>query len=245
MPTFNCIENVRALSQAQINKLTNAQLKEALGTVLNNYTDDDDPSNALLLQEIRGLKKELEQIKTIKAEVSELSSKLDSAFAIINQQQMFMESMDARDRQKKIIMTGVPEGNDNLGDSDEGKIKTILNEVGYTEPFDISNWEIRRLGREDARRKRPILIVVEDQKKRNAILEKAKNLKDKAAPFGTIYMKKDVHPAVRKELGRLRKREREEREKPENQGVNILYDHQRRVLLRDGEVIDRYAPSYF
>ena len=91
----------------------------------------------------------------------------------------------------------------------------------------------------------PILLVVENQMRRNAILDKSKNLKDRQALFSYVYMKKDVHPAVRKELGRLRRRERDEKERPENQGVNIQYDHQRRVLLRDGMVIDRYAPSYF
>ena len=244
MPAYNCIDNVRALSQAQINKLTNAQLKEALGTVLDAYTNEE-PSNGILLQEIRALKKEVEQIKTIQNEVSVLSSKLDQAFTIINQQQMFMESIDARERRRKIVIVGVPEGVDRLGDTDQTKIKTILNEAGYTESFDVSNWEIRRLGKEDNRKKRPILIVVEDQMKRNAILEKARNLKEKEAPLSSIYIKKDVHPAVRKELARLRKRERDERERPENQGVNIQYDNQRRVLLRDGEVIDRYTPSYF
>ena len=244
MPAYNCIDNVRALSQAQINKLTNAQLKEALGTVLDAYTNEV-PSNGILLQEIRALKKEVEQIKTIQNEVSVLSSKLDQAFTIINQQQMFMESIDARERRRKIVIVGVPEGVDRLGDSDQTKIKTILNEAGYTESFDVSNWEIRRLGKEDNRKKRPILIVVEDQMKRNAIVEKTRNLKEKEAPLSSIYIKKDVHPAVRKELARLRKRERDERERPENQGVNIQYDNQRRVLLRDGEVIDRYTPSYF
>ena len=244
MPQYHCIDNVKDLSQAQINKLTNAQLKEALGTVLNAYTSDE-PSNGTLLQEIRSLKKELEQIKTIKNEVNSLSSKLDQAFTIINQQQMFMESIDARERQRKIIVTGVSEDVDRLENSDETKVKSILNEAGYTEPFEVSNWEIRRLGREDDRRKRPILIVVEDQTKRNAIIGKAKNLKEKPAPFSTIYIKKDVHPAVRKELARLRKREREEKDRPENQGINIQFDNQRRVLLRDGEVIDRYIPTYF
>ena len=76
-------------------------------------------------------------------------------------------------------------------------------------------------------------------------MEKAKNLKGKPEPLSSIYVKKDIHPAVRKELGRLRKRERDEKERPENQGANILYDKERRVLVRDGLVIDRYAPSYF
>ena len=44
---------------------------------------------------------------------------------------------------------------------------------------------------------------------------------------------------------RLRAREREEKEKPDNAGVNIVYDWKRRVLLRDGVIIDRYSPRFF
>ena len=65
MPNLDNIEDVRNMSHAQINKLTNAQLKEALGTVLDAHTNDE-PSNAILLQEIRNLSKEIEQMKGIK-----------------------------------------------------------------------------------------------------------------------------------------------------------------------------------
>ena len=199
----------------------------------------------IILQEIRNLTREAEQIKQIRKKVIELSSELKQAFSIINQQQMFLESLDARDRQRKIIITGVSEEEDNFGRDDQSKVKWILDEAGCDESFDPVNWEVRRLGHENDRRKRPIMVVVDDQRKRNAILDKAKNLKEKPEPFSSIYVKKDVHPAVRKELGRLRKREKDEKERPENQGTNIIYDKQRRVLLRDGLVIDRYAPSYF
>ena len=60
-----------------------------------------------------------------------------------------------------------------------------------------------------------------------------------------MYIKKDVHPAIRRETARLRKREREEREKAENVGVNVTYDWKNRVLTRDGVVIDRFTPRFF
>ena len=138
MPNLDTIEDVRKLSQTQINKLTNAQLKEALGTVLNAHISDE-PSNAILLQEIRNLTREVEQMKQIRKEVTELSSELKQAFNIINQQQMFLESLDARDRQRKIIITGVSEVEDNLGRDDESKVRRILDEAGCNEVFDIVN----------------------------------------------------------------------------------------------------------
>ena len=103
----------------------------------------------------------------------------------------------------------------------------------------------KSLGQASVSHSRPILVVVENQQRRQAILDKAKNLKGAEPLFSHIYIKKDIHPAVRKELVRLRKREKEERERPENQGTNIKFDPEQRVLLRDGVIIDRYAPSFF
>ena len=244
MPNFDIIENVRNLSLIEKNRLKNAKLNDALGTVLNNERTDETSNNSLLLEK-RNWTREIEQMKQTRKDVIELSSELKQAFDIIIQQQMFMESLDARDRRRKIIITGVSEVEDILGWDDHSKVRRILDEVGCDEASDFMNWEIKRLGQENDRRMRPILIVLNDKRQRNKILDKAKNLKGKHEPFSSIYVKKDTHPAIRKELGRLRKRERDEKYKPENEGVNIFYDKQRRVLLRDGLVIDRYAPSYF
>lgn len=240
---YDQVEDVRSLTQAQISKLTNPQLKTALLTVIS--ADNSNPSNAVLLEEIKSLKKDIDDVKNIRQEVEQLSGKLDQAYKIIHQQQMFLESLDARDRQRKMVVTGVSEDNSDLGSSDREKIKAILDKTGYTGELMIDGWDMRRLGQLNANRSRPILLVVDNQQTRNAILEKTKNLKGAGPPFSNVYIKKDVHPAVRRELNRLRRREREEREKPENQGTNIRYDSAARVLLRDGIVVDRYAPTFF
>ncbi len=72
-------------------------------------------------------------------------------------------------------------------------------------------------------------------------MKKAKNLKSIEGPMSSVYVRKDVHPSVRKEMAQLRQREKEEKEKPENVGVNIVYDWKRRVLLREGNVIDKFS----
>lgn len=64
----------------------------------------------------------------------------------------------------------------------------------------------------------------------------AKNLKEAGGLWTNIYIKKDVHPTIRKESARLRRREREEKEKAENAEVNVTYDWKNRVLLRDAMV---------
>lgn len=60
-----------------------------------------------------------------------------------------------------------------------------------------------------------------------------------------VYLKKDVHPAIRKEQTRLRNREKQEKGKPCNAASNISYDWKNRVLVRDGVVIDRFSPMFF
>ena len=137
------------------------------------------------------------------------------------------------------------EDNDHLRRDDREKIKTLLDKTGYTGELNLHDWELKRLGQVSANRSRPILLVVDSLQLRNAILEKAKHLKTAGPPFSSVYIKKDIHPAIRKELSRLRRREREEKDKPENAGTVIAYDSKARVLLRDGVVIDRYAPTFF
>ena len=55
-------------------------------------------------------------------------------------------------------------------------------------------------------------------------------------------MKKDVHPAIRKEWKRLRDVEAAEKVKPVNQGCTIQLDYKCREVNRDGVVIDKWSP---
>ena len=86
--------------------------------------------------------------------------------------------------------------------------------------------------------------MVEDQGKINDIVAAARNLKNAGEQFKRIFINKDIHPASRREKLRLRRREREEKDKPENADANIIYDWKNQVLLRNGEVIDRYCPNF-
>ena len=83
------------------------------------------------------------------------------------------------------------------------------------------------------------------QKQRDAIVATAKELNNAGETYSRIYIKKDIHPAVRKELGRLRKVAKDENEKAENSGCTIVFDHKNRVVTRDNVVIDRFMPKYF
>lgn len=183
---------------------------------------------------------------------SETDEKIEKMYSIMTQQQSFIEYLEGKERLKNMIITGVEETPNSLGENDNMKVMSIINATGYGNgddkleiPIKNDEIEIKRLGEQKVGKIRPIWIQVTNNKVRNKIIEKAKNLKSKGTIYQKIYIKKDTHPAVRKENGRLRQREKDERELPENQGVEILYDFKKRVLLRNGLVIDRYSPKYF
>ena len=74
-------------------------------------------------------------------------------------------------------------------------------------------------------------------------MDNTKALKD-IQGYKKIYIKRDTHPSIRKEHARLIKKEKAEKEKPGNVGIEIKYDRKRRVLLRAGDVIDKFNPSF-
>lgn len=238
-------EMVRELSPNEISKMTNAQLKRALTTLLSAERREEDPPNSVLLEELRSLREEIAEVKDLKQEVQRLSEGLDNAYKIIHNQQLYLETLDNKERRCNLVITGLSEDPDEIGETDNEKVVKVLQTARYTDDVELARWEMKRLGQDNERRKRPLLIKMENQMKRDAVLRVARNLKDARGPLSTVYMKKDMHPAVRKEYARLRKREQEEKEKPANVGANINYDRKNRVLLRDGIIIDKYSPQFF
>ena len=60
-----------------------------------------------------------------------------------------------------------------------------------------------------------------------------------------MFILKDAHPLVRRELNRIRAVERAEKQKPENQGRQVEYNGESRCLYVDGVVVDRFKPAFF
>ena len=246
---FDSVDTVQGLASQEINRMTNPQLKRALNTLVSAQREisqrGDGPTNAVLLQEIKKLREEVKEIRDLKMQVQCLSEKLDDAFTTIHNQQLFIEAIDAKERKCNLVITGVLEGETDTDLTDREKVKEILEAARYSEPFSTEEWELRRLGQQNERKKRPILVKVKNQKQRDGIIDVAKNLKEAREPFSRVYIKKDLHPCIRKEFARLRKREREEKEKAANTATVITYDRKKRVLLRDEVVIDRFFPRFF
>ena len=93
---------------------------------------------------------------------------------------------------------------DNTGANDVDKLSNVLTAAGCASTIDPSTFILRRLGQANETRSRPLHVIVESPQHRDSIIEKAKNLKNAGESFSRIYIKKDIHPVVRKEIGRLR-----------------------------------------
>ena len=92
---------------------------------------------------------------------------------------------------------------------------------------------------------RVVKVVLKNQSDRHGILENAKKLKQAGDTTQCLYVNKDVHLLVRKELNRLREVEKREKDKPENQGRNVRYDYKERKVYVDNAVVDSYQGSFF
>ena len=206
MSGIGSLEEVWALTATDINKMTNPQLKRALSSLVSAGREKE-PTNADLLEEIRKIREEVAEIKGLREEVKNLSTRLDDAYATIYQQQMFLEHVDGRERRNNIVITGVNEDNDDMESNDGEKVQTILSAAGYPDPFEVSEWSIRRLGHLNLDRNRPIHITVSNPQQRDNILKAAKNLKHAEGRMAKVKVTKDTHPAIRKEYTRIKKRE--------------------------------------
>ena len=233
---LNCLTQVNVKLDALPNmKSTISDISEGVGSltsrvnVLERAKNEVPDTNLPRLQQLE---------KRLKDSISELEL-LDQG-QVYNQK--LLEEMDAASRKNNLIITGVPEENvhTDLGSNDIERVENIVLKTGIT--VHRNNLRIRRLG-QVAERARPILVTLDCHNTCREIRINARKLKD-ISNCANIFIRKDVHPTLRYEANRLRIKEREEKENPENIGAHIVYDRKERVLLRDGIIIDRFRPSF-
>ena len=187
-----------------------------------------------------------EEKAVVKSDIKDLKEENKCISDTLLQHQKYLESIEASKRASNLIITGLPEDeftfNDETFRSDEGKVQLILNEIDQpTVGFE----ECIRLGKLPATHPRVLLVKLRNPQDRKSVLQNAKQLKQKQSPLNKVYMKKDVHPGIRREYERLKKVEKEERNKPENQGKNVVYVKETRQITIDGQVVDSFHVQLF
>lgn len=191
-----------------------------------------------MIQELKGYLETLEarigQLEKAGVQPSHEPSGVAAALLdTVISQQKFLEAMDAKERKQNVIIIGVSEVNAVLGaTTDMDKVESILTAL----ECDTTMFEHRRLGktRTDGN-PRPLLVTLPSAETARQVLTAAK---PNGGEFTDIRIKRDTHPAFRKEWGRLYSVENAEKQKPENAGRSVTFDKKKRQILVDGVVVD-------
>ncbi len=240
------------LKRLQRNQLLRVNKDDLIDSILASSDDDENSLLRALSEKVETLVAEVSELKNavtspssmINSKFKDMQAQIDKQAEIIAKHQKFMEVLDRKERERNLVILSVPDEHESLdgATSDEEKIEKIWRTIEVNENV-ISQ---RRLGnRNGGNRKRPILVTMASKESKERVLAKASKLKTSNDIYSRIFIKKDVHPAIRSEWKRLREAEAVEKDRPENAGCTIHLDTRERKLLRDGVVIDSFSPSFF
>lgn len=163
----------------------------------------------------------------------------------VDLQQSALENLESKDRERNLIFTGVAE---NTGvkrwEKDAADIENILVEIQCP---GVVPAKVVRLGKPRGEKEppRPLLVITNTMTEAKTVLENAKKLKNSTKDnHKKVYIKKDQHPAIRREWKRLRNYAKAEREAPANVGCMIKVDYKKRAVTKDGEVICKFLSPF-
>lgn len=251
-------EEVRRLSPAELRKLNKDQLQFALRTLINEPAEDTAAGPGVVqmgrieakLDDL--LAKWTREKEALNKQIHDLRKDKDKMAETLSQHQRMLESIEAERRAANVIMTGVPEEQLGGATTDMEKVKLVLSTMGQ-QAVEVRG--VERLGslQQDRRQpsgasrpyRRPLKVVLKNADNRKDVLDSARQLKTSDAIFRSIYVKKDMHPLVRKEFDRLRAVEKREKERPENRGKTVRYDYRERKVYVDDVVVDSFQNVVF
>ena len=246
-------EDVRRLTPAELRKLSKDQLQFALRTLINEPAEDTAAGPGVVqMSRIESklddmLAKWNQEKEVLNKQINELKRDRDKMAETLSHHQRMLESIESERRAANVIMTGVPEEQLGEANSDIDKVNLVLSAIGQQ---NVEVKSVERLGAQHQDRRpppggarpyrRPLKVILKNPDDRRGVLDSARRLKTSDAAFRSIYVKKDLHPLVRKEFDRLRGVAKREKERPENQGKNVRYDYKERKVYVDDIVVDSF-----
>lgn len=243
VPGDTCVSNMKIADLKKLIFCNFAKMQEILTTnVLQNIQTffPEIVRNTTLVLE-KSIKNLQAAYETTRAELCLLKEEHEKLKSIAAEQQRFLTTLDTERRASNVIITGVEENDE---EESAKTVEKILEEIGCE---DIKTTKVERLGRlSETNKKRPIKVTFNDTNNRNKVLSSAKKLKQSQNPdYKTVYIKKDTNPQTRREMARLRDVTKKEKDKPENVGKNVTFDHKMRRVLVDGTEVDRFKHPLF
>ena len=223
--------------------------REAITTDTAAITDDTNVTN-ILQQILTEVKKFNTDREIMQQQMDAMKQSNELLLSTVAQQQRFLESIDAEKRSKNMIILGIPEDpnlilDGTAADTDEKRVAIILKKVGQENVVPVTIQRLGKDGAAGANRIRPLKIVVNTSEEQKEVISNAKKLKNAGEEFKKVFIKRDVHPAIRKEIGRLYAVQKAEQEKAENAGRTVVFDQRKRVVTIDGIIVDRFKPNFF
>ena len=163
MTAYESVEAVRALTQEAIGKLGAAQLRKALTTALNAERVEIPVTIEPVLAELREIKEKIGMITTLQEKVVSLENKVESAYQVIHQQQLYLESIDNRERRSNLVIMGLSESSNDIGSTDNEKLRNVLSTANCPADIAPSRLAIRRLGQPNPTRPCPLHVTLNNQ----------------------------------------------------------------------------------
>ena len=170
------LSDLRRMQRSQLSRLTKEDFIDSILTAPE--TRDEqllELTNKLhtLVNEVADLKKAVTASSTgVNNKIDHLQDQVNKQNEIISKQQRYLEYLDRKEREKNLVITGVPDENEALigATNDEEKLGKIWSEAGVSEEIQA----YRRLGTIGEERKcRAILLTVNSKEARDPVLAKA------------------------------------------------------------------------
>ena len=241
-------DQYKEMNKTQRTKVSKPDLETLLTQIIDSNVEGG--TNAEILKELKDIKREIQEVKDLKLEVAdnkkvikELRSEIKELKDTVVAQQKFWEEIDKEKRCKKLVFLGIKEDKT----EDDSKVKEILQTLQVSNEVEIN--QVKRLGKiretegdENTVHKRPLLVEVNTREMRFSVLKNSRKLKDSPEDswMKSVFIKADEHPEIRKEMKRLNDVFKQERDKPENTGIEIRFDRKARKVTRNGETIDSF-----
>ena len=195
--------------------------------------------------DIKNLK---EENKKLKAEITLLKSKdkehckrLDTVESTLKEHQKYLARSDKDARSKRLVLSGVPEGNTTINGVETNDDKKKVQEILKVVDAENVGVHVKRIGKKDQgidERPRYILMEFSNTNDRHSVKRKSEKLKDNENTKN-FYMKADSTKKERAEYKRLFQVKKRLEEEDPSKVVRIEYGK----LLVDDVVVDEIVTA--